>query len=49
MKSVLVTGILSRVDRSWIDNHRQKTTGKLEQLLIQKKSQHWKNILTRLI
>jgi len=49
MKSAVVTVILSRVDRSWIDNQRKnKTIDKLEQLLIQKESEHWKNILTRL-
>jgi len=49
MKSAVVIVILSRVDRSWIENHRQKTVDKLEELLIQKESEHWKNILTRLI
>lgn len=49
MKSELVTVILSRMDKSWIENHRRKTIDKLEQLLIQKESEHWKNIPTRLI
>jgi uncharacterized membrane protein len=49
VKSAGVIVILSRVDKSWIENHRWKRNDKLEQLLIQKELEHWKNILTRLI